>query len=55
MKIEPYEMTDKDYINPPWINNYEEWKYRRVIFHGRPKHRFSMELNSTEHGHSGFH
>lgn len=47
-------MTSKDLENPPWINNYEEWKYRRVIFPARAKHRFSMELDKYEHGHYGF-
>lgn len=32
-----YELKEEELERPPWVDNYEQWKYRRVVFNGRPK------------------
>ena len=31
-------------VNPPWIDNYDDWKYRRVKLKGRYIHAKSMYI-----------
>lgn len=37
-------------INPPWKDNYEEWKYRRVSFKGRFVFRYSTYIPNSIDG-----
>ncbi len=39
-----YELSQEELTNPPWTDNYEQWKYRRVKISGRFVHRLSMYI-----------
>lgn len=54
IKLPIYELSEEELVNPPWINNFEEWRFRRVKITGRYKHRFSMYIQDTIHDYVGF-
>lgn len=41
-------------INPPWVDNYDEWKYRRVSFKGRYVFRYSGYVPNKINNYQGF-
>lgn len=49
-----YELSEEEMINPPWVGNYSQWKYRRVKFKGRFNHRFSMYIPNDIHNYKGY-
>lgn len=38
MLMPVYELTGEELVRPPWVDNYDAWKYRLVKFSGRPIH-----------------
>ena len=49
-----YELSDEEMVNPPWVDNYDAWKYRMVKFKGRFIHKHSMLIHSKIHNYNGF-
>ena len=44
-----YELSEEELINPPWVDNYDAWKYRKVKIKGRFIHAKSMYVKNTIH------
>ena len=44
-----YELSEEELVNPPWVDNYEAWKYRKVKFKGRYIHAKSMYVHNNIH------
>ena len=49
-----YELSKEELVNPPWVGNYEDWKYRRVKVKGRFVHRHTMMIKSKVHNYLGY-
>ena len=49
-----YELTQEEMITPPWVENYEDWKYRKVRIKGRYVHGQSIYLPKKVHGYRGY-
>ena len=49
-----YELSEEELINPPWTENFDDWKFRRVKITGRYKHRFSMYITDKIHDYEGY-
>lgn len=50
-----YEMTEEDYLNPPWSGaNYQEWKYRLIKVKGREIHNKGMLIPKHVNHYDGF-
>lgn len=50
-----YEMTDADYLNPPWAGaNYEDWKYRLIKVKGREIHNKGILIPKHLNHYDGF-
>ena len=49
-----YEVSDAELENPPWVNDYENWKYRLVKFKGRHVHRKTAYIPRKIHGYEGY-
>ena len=49
-----YELKEEELVNPPWVNNYEDWKYRRVRIKGRFQHNLSMYIPYKIHNYQGY-
>lgn len=49
-----YTLSDSEMTNPPWVQNYNAWKYRRVRLKGRYIHGQSIYLPKKVHGYRGY-
>lgn len=49
-----YELSEEEYDNPPWLDNYESWKYRLVKFDGRFIHRKTAFIPRRLNNYHGF-
>lgn len=49
-----YEVSESDLESPPWLNDYENWKYRLVKFEGRFIHRKTAYIPRTVNAYEGF-
>lgn len=49
-----YEVPDSELENPPWLNDYDNWKYRLVKINGRFVHRKTAYIPRKVHGYEGF-
>ena len=49
-----YEVSEAELENPPWLNDYENWKYRLVKFKGRFVHRKTAYVPRKINGYDGF-
>ena len=49
-----YELSEEELINPPWVEDYESWKYRRVRVKGRLIFRHSMYIPKKLHNYEGY-
>ncbi len=49
-----YELSEEEMVNPPWVGNYDAWKYRQVKFKGRFIHKHSMMIHSKIHNYDGY-
>ena len=54
MALPVYELSEEEMVNPPWVGNYEDWKYRRVSFSGRFIHKHSMYIPNKIHNYDGY-
>jgi len=49
-----YEVTEADLESPPWLNDYENWKYRLVKIHGRFVHRNTTYVPRNVNAYQGY-
>jgi hypothetical protein len=49
-----YELKDEDYDNPPWLDNFDEWKFRRVQVKGRKIFSDAKNLIRTRKIYQGY-
>lgn len=49
-----YEVSESELENPPWVNDFENWKYRLVKFNGRFVHRKTAYIPRKINGYEGF-
>lgn len=49
-----YELSAAELENPPWAEDYEAWRFRRVRFQGRPIFRHSMYIPKRVHNYEGY-
>jgi len=54
LSIPVYEVKETDLENPPWLNDYDNWKYRLVKFEGRFVHRKTAYIPRKVNGYEGF-
>ena len=53
LNLPVYELEGDELVNPPWVGNYEAWKYRRVKLKGRFIHKHEMLIHSKIHNYDG--
>ena len=49
-----YEVSEEDLESPPWLNDYENWKYRLVKINGRFVHRKTAYIPRTVNAYQGY-
>lgn len=49
-----YHLSEEEMVNPPWVDNYDEWKYRRVSFKGRYVYRFNAYIPNKINNYQGY-
>lgn len=54
LSLPVYEVSESDLESPPWLNDYDNWKYRLVKIEGRFVHRKTAYIPRTVNGYQGF-
>ena len=54
MAMPVYELSEEEMVNPPWVKNFEAWRYRRVKFAGRAIHGKAFYVPTRLNQYSGF-
>ena len=54
LAMPPYELSESELDHPPWLDDFENWKYRLVKIDGRFVHRKTAYIPRKIHGYEGF-